>query len=125
MARTYQYDGMTGGTGTGLGNPTAFQVTLRAYNADNQDSAGVYDDNGNPSGSSLNNPGDGLRARTRYLGLQGSVVQTYFLYDGSQPVCEMNSSGSLTAVNDFGADGVWARHTLSSHAKESWCFVPT
>ncbi len=35
-------------------------------------------------------------------------------YDGSEPVCEMNSSGNLTAVNDFGADGVWARHTTTT-----------
>jgi len=43
-----------------------------------------------------------------------SGARTYFLYDGSQPVCEMNGSGNVTAVNDFGADGVWARHNLTT-----------
>ncbi len=38
-------------------------------------------------------------------------ARTYFVYDGSEPVCELNGSGTLIAVNDFGADGVWTRHT--------------
>jgi len=54
--------------------------------------------------------GDGLRAWKQ----NSSGARTYFLYDGSEPVCEMNGSGNLTAVNDFGADGVWARHTTTS-----------
>ena len=54
--------------------------------------------------------GDGQRAWKQ----NSSGARTYFLYDGSEPVCEMNSSGNLTAVNDFGADGVWARHTQTT-----------
>jgi hypothetical protein len=39
---------------------------------------------------------------------------TYFLYDGMQPVCELNSSGSLTAVNTFGANGLLSRRVSST-----------
>ena len=42
-----------------------------------------------------------------------SSVRTYFLYDGSQPVCELNSSGAVTAVNTFGANGLISRATIS------------
>jgi len=54
--------------------------------------------------------GDGQRAWKQ----NSAGARTYFLYDGSQPVCELNGSGTLVAVNDFGADGVWARHTTTS-----------
>ena len=54
--------------------------------------------------------GDGQRAWKE----NSAGARTYFLYDGSQPVCELNGSGTLVAVNDFGADGVWARHTTTS-----------
>jgi RHS repeat-associated protein len=36
------------------------------------------------------------------------------LYDGDAPVCELNSSGSVTATNTFGADGLLYRHAGSS-----------
>jgi RHS repeat-associated protein len=39
---------------------------------------------------------------------------TYFLYDGMEPVCELNSSGSLTAVNTFGANGLLSRRVSST-----------
>ncbi len=119
----------------GSGNITSFKGQAHTYNADNQDAANTYDGNGNPtvysasvySGQSVTfDPenrltrwgsvlacgynGDGQRAWKQ----NSSGGRTYFVYDGSQPVCEMNSSGSLTAVNDFGADGVWARHTTTT-----------
>jgi len=42
---------------------------------------------------------------------QGSGGRTYFLYDGSEPVCEMNGTGSVTATDTFGANGLLSRHT--------------
>jgi RHS repeat-associated protein len=48
--------------------------------------------------------GDGLRGWK-----QTSSGRTYFLYDGIVPVCEMNGSGSVTAVNVFGGDGLVGR----------------
>ncbi len=123
----FAYDG---GTATGPGNPTTFKGVARSYNADNQDAANAYDGDGNPTaygGQSLSfDPesrmtrygsllscgytGDGLRAWKQ----NPSGARTYFLYDGEEPVCEMDGNGNLTAVNDFGADGVWARHTTTS-----------
>ena len=41
------------------------------------------------------------------------TATTYFLYDGSEPVCELNSSGTVTAVNTFGATGLVSRTTLA------------
>jgi len=111
------------------GNPTTYRGATRGFNADNQDVGSGYDGNGNPTtyqgqgfvfdpenrmtqdGSVLScgYTGDGLRAWK-----QGSSGRTYFIYDGDQPVCEVNSAGTLTAVNDFGTNGVWARHEANS-----------
>ena len=52
--------------------------------------------------------GDGLRAwKNGYYG------KDYFLYDGMQPVCEMNSSGTVIATNTFGAAGVVSRYATT------------
>ncbi len=112
------------------GNATTLSNQGHAYNANNQDTANTYDGNGNPVGYggqsvrfdpenrltqvgsvlSCGYNGDGQRAWKQ----NSAGARTYFLYDGSQPVCELNGSGTLVAVNDFGADGVWARHTTTS-----------
>jgi RHS repeat-associated protein len=52
--------------------------------------------------------GDGLRGWK-----QNSGGKTYFLYDGEQAVCELSSSGAVTATDTFGADGLISRHTSS------------
>lgn len=49
---------------------------------------------------------DGLRAWK-----QSSAGTTYFLYDGDQPVCELNSSGTVTATNTFGVGDLLSRNT--------------
>lgn len=41
--------------------------------------------------------GDVLRAWR-----QSSSGRTYFLYDGADPVCELNAGGSVVATNTFG-----------------------
>ncbi len=126
-ARTYQYDGVMGGTSTGPGNTTLFNGASRTYNADNQTTSNTYDGNGNPttyqgtaltfdaesrmltSGTAQTNgyTGDGLRAWKQ----QGSsrTSRTYFLRDGLNPVFEYNSSGALTATNTWGANGLLSR----------------
>jgi RHS repeat-associated protein len=53
--------------------------------------------------------GDGLRAWKQ----NGAGVRTYFLYDGTEPVVEMDSTGAVTATNTFGAEGLLSRHTAA------------
>ncbi len=47
---------------------------------------------------------DGLRAWK-----QGTSGKTYFLYDGSVPVCELDGSGNVRATNTWGANGLLSR----------------
>ena len=53
--------------------------------------------------------GDGLRAWKQPPG----GARTYFLYDGEEPVVEMDGSGNVTAVNTFGPTGLLSRHTTT------------
>ena len=122
------YDGVTNGTTTGPGNPTQMRGNAHLFNSDNQDVQNKYDGNGNPAvykGNSLafdpenrmtaygsvlsaGYTDDGLRAWK-----QNSQGRTYFLYDGETSVCELSSSGSVTAVDTFGLGhrGLLSRHT--------------
>ena len=61
--------------------------------------------------------GDGLRAWKQ----TDAGTRTYYLYDGSQPVCELNSSGTVTAVNTFGATGLVSR-TLPTSGTTFYAF---
>jgi RHS repeat-associated protein len=114
------------------GNPATLRsVSTGSYNSDNQttSSSYAYDGNGNPttySGTSLTFDaenrmtsfgtvqssgynGDDLRAwKTNSSGT------TYYLYDGTHPICELNTSGAITAVNTFGACGLLSRYSGSS-----------
>ena len=56
------------------------------------------------STSSATYRADGLRAKKT----TGSGT-TYYLYDGGEPIIEMNSSGTVTALNVFAPDGLCAR----------------
>ena len=123
--------GYDGGTSGGPGNPTSFKGTANTFNSDNQVTGTGYAYNGNGSPTTYKGQaltfdpeqrmtgyngstqtdgydGDGLRAWK-----QAASVKTYFLYDGSEPVCEYNGSGTLTATSTFGADGLISRHTSS------------
>ncbi|HEV2473913.1 MAG TPA: RHS repeat-associated core domain-containing protein, partial [Chthonomonadales bacterium] len=99
------------------------------FNADNQNTADTFDGNGNPTtynGTTLTfDPenrmtayGTAMTAGYRADGLRAwksnSTTTTYFIYDGITPVCEVNGSGTVTACNTFGAEGLLARHTSSS-----------
>jgi len=117
----------------GAGNPTTLRGQAVGYNADNEltSAQGLYqyDNNGNPTtyaGVALTfNPGneptaiggaltagysaDGLRAWK--ANAQGT--KTYYIYDGSTPVCEM-SGGLPVAENTFGPTGLVSRTGLTA-----------
>ena len=125
----FAYDG---GTITGAGNPTSFKGATNTYNSDNQltNTGYTYDGEGNPTsykGNSLtfdandNLAGYGTALTNGYLssGLRAwkqnsSGTRTYFLYAGSTPVCELDSSGDILATNTFGASGLVSRHVGST-----------
>ena len=52
---------------------------------------------------------DGLRASKT----TGSGT-TYYLYDGGEPIIELNSAGTVTALNVFAPDGLVARQSGGS-----------
>jgi len=52
--------------------------------------------------------GDGMRASK-----SGVFGQSYFLYDGRQPVCELNGSGQVAATNTFGG-GIISRYVTTA-----------
>lgn len=119
--------GYTNGFGyDGAGNPTTWKGAGQGFNADNQSMASTYDGNGNPTtyrGQSL--AFDAENRLTQYGGVmqagytgddlrawkQTEAGRTYFLYDGTKPVCELNASGAVTAINTWGHFGVLSRHT--------------
>jgi len=126
---TFGYDG---GTSSGPGNPTSFKGMAIGFNSDNQimNSGYGYDGAGNPSTyksrtltfdpenrmtayGSLQTDGydlDNLRAWKQTSG----VSRTYFLYDSDRPVCEYDNTGTLTASNTFGVDGLVSRCPVNS-----------
>ena len=111
------------------GNSTTLRgVAMPAYNADNQYTGAqfVYDGNGNPTtysghaatydeesrlttllGDTHAYTADGLRASKQI----GTNARTYFLYDGDDPVCELDASGNIIATNTWGVSGLVARTT--------------
>jgi len=135
--KVYNYDQPSDsgpGVSTGPGNATHFDPYDQGYNSDNQLLNNVYygyDGNGNSTTfassalafdpeNRLTSYGtaqtdgysaDGLRA---WKQTGGSTTRTYFLYDGSQAVCEYDSTGALTASNVFGADGLISRRTAGA-----------
>ena len=108
----------------GAGNPTLFKGQSVSYNSDNQNSAVAYDGTGNPASNRgaqlafdaenrLTAYGSTLTAGYRADGLrawkQSALGRSYFLYDGQQPVCEVGSTGNVSAVTTFGVYGVVSR----------------
>jgi RHS repeat-associated protein len=114
------------------GNSTSFKGQSRIYNGQNQrtGSGFAYDSQGNPTtyggtsvaytpngqpiifGSvmSADYTSGGLRA-WKQNGVGSSGTRTYFLYDGTTPVVELDEYGDVVAVNTFGANGLLARRT--------------
>jgi len=103
------------------GNPTTFKGASQSFNDNNQRTADTCDGNGNATtykgstcsfdvenrltayGSALTCAyrGDGLRARKQ----PGGGSKTYFLYDGTAVVCELDSSGNVAAYSTERPDG--------------------
>lgn len=116
----------------GAGNPTSFKGVTQAFNIDNQQtspSTFAYDGDGNPTTyagtgctwdpeNHLTGFGASWTAGYRADGLRAwkstGGTTTYFLYDMGEPVIEMNSSGTITAVNVFAPDGLVARQQAGS-----------
>lgn len=107
-------------------NPTTFRGATLTFNSDNQNSAYTYDGAGNPTtyrGTGLAfdaenrmvSYGTALTAGYRGDGMRASKTTaagaTYFVYDGVEPVLEVNSAGTKTAVMTFGPAGALARTT--------------
>lgn len=112
------------------GNPTLFKGASLTYNKNNQhaDAGFGYDGNGNPTTyrgagmvfdqenrllsvgnlSSNTYRADGLRATNTSGG-----VTKYFLYDGIQPICELDAQGNVQSVATFGGGGLLAVNTSS------------
>ncbi|NUQ11433.1 MAG: RHS repeat-associated core domain-containing protein, partial [Gemmatimonadaceae bacterium] len=111
----------------GAGNALEFRDEAHTYNADNQlvgPGTYAYDGNGNPTtwggtaltwdvenrltayGSALTAGyrGDGLRAWK-----DDGTTRTYFLYDGINVLCELDSSGTVIASTTHGAHGLLSR----------------
>jgi len=119
---------------SGNGNATTFRNNATTYDADNQlksfngNNGFQYDGNGNPvkyQATSLNFDAQDnltlingrLSASYRSDGLRASKLdpssgnRQWFLYDGSELLCELDSTGNVTAWNLWGANGLAARET--------------
>ena len=64
------------------------------------------------TGATFGYTGDGLRAWKQTSG----GIRTYYLGDGSDPVCELTASGTVQAVNTFGATGLLSRRVTAGNA---------
>ena len=82
----------------GNGNPTTYAGNTLTFDVENRVTS---------IGSNLTSGyrSDGMRAWK-----QGSTGgKTYFLYDGGNPIVELDSSGNVANVNVFAPDGLVAR----------------
>ena len=138
-SNVFAYDS---GASPGAGNPTIFRGQgPNTFNANNQTTAVgfTYDGNGNPISykgvslafdpeNHLTSIGSALTAGYTAAGLrafkQSAAGTTYFLYDGDQPVLEMDGSGSVTAVNTWGTSGLLSRYATSSNLSTFYTFDP-
>ena len=113
------------------GSPTSFKGATKSYNSNNQQTGTdfIYDGNGNPttyagitltfdpenhlsaygSGLTAAYNGDGLRAWKQSAG-----ARTYFLYDATVPVIELDANGNVLATTSFAANGLSSRRTAST-----------
>jgi RHS repeat-associated protein len=123
--------GFTGDFGyDDVGNPTSFRGVTKAYNSNNQQTGTgfTYDSNGNPTaynGVSLTfDPenhvtSNGATLTAAYRGdklrawKQVSAGRTYFLYDGTKPILELDSNGTVVATNTFASGSLVSRRVSS------------
>ena len=118
QSRTYDYQNqLTGGTGLGSfeyderGNPTTFNgVSLSWDEQNNLTTVGSATSPTLTAGYSA----DGLRAWK-----DSGTSKTYFLYDGTTPILEMDDSGNALALNTLGANGLVSRWEQSKDSSTS------
>ncbi|HEY5838768.1 MAG TPA: RHS repeat-associated core domain-containing protein [Pyrinomonadaceae bacterium] len=113
------------------GNPTTFKGATKNYNSKNQQTGTgfSYDGNGNPTTyntlSLTFDPENGVTAfvsivTASYKGnglrawKQNATGRTYFLYDGINPIVELDASGAVNATSTIGSAGLVSRRTASS-----------
>jgi RHS repeat-associated protein len=82
-----------------VGNPTLYYGVALTFDPENRLTS---------VGSTLTAgyTGDDLRAWK-----ETAAGRTYFLYDGTLPVVELDATGAVTAVNTFGANGLLSRRS--------------
>jgi RHS repeat-associated protein len=122
---TFAYDGAE--------NPTTFRSSPgKTYNGDNQSSSSsyAYDGDGNPTtygGSSfvfdaenrLISVGSALTAGYDATNMRAwktdSIGTTFYLYadNSTSPICELNSSGTVTATNTYTLNGLVSRNSAA------------
>jgi RHS repeat-associated protein len=112
-------------------NLTTLRGSSAAFDQDNQNTVFSYDAAGNPTtyrnlsgnpvsltfdaenrltsfGSALQCGYNGFGLRTwKRTGTSGP--KTYFLYDGMQPIVELDATGAVTYINTFGPTGILCR----------------
>ncbi|HWA84172.1 MAG TPA: RHS repeat-associated core domain-containing protein, partial [Fimbriimonadaceae bacterium] len=102
--QSFNSDNQQTGTGfayDGNGSPTTYKGTTLTFDPENHLT-------GIGASWSATYRADGLRASKTASG-----TTTYYLYDGGEPVCEFNSSGTLIAYNVFAPDGLVARRKVA------------
>ena len=127
-----------------VGNPTTWKSVGQSFNSVNQNTQGgtlSFDHNGNPAGyqgtelnwdvnDNLYSFGNTLTAGYTSQGLrawkQTAAGRTYYLYNGSTPICELDSNGNVTAVNTWGTTGLLSRYTPGGSVDGNvfYCFDP-
>jgi SAM-dependent methyltransferase len=107
-ARTFNPNTQLTGTGFAWdlnGNPTSYQEVACTWDVEDRLTAtGTTFSAGYRGGS--------VRA---WKNAGGSTPKTYFLYDGTRPVVELDAAGGVTAVNTFGANGLLSRRAGMVH----------
>lgn len=67
---------------------------------------------------------DGLRA-TKTITVNGNVgAPTYFLYDGTRVLCELDASGNVTAAYGYGGAGLAQRYSAGTGLYTAYTFDP-
>jgi RHS repeat-associated protein len=121
---TYSYDG--------AGNLVHNRLSTWTFNDDDQINANssVYDGDGNPTTyyysqsydrenrvTSINTgfwAGYGPDGSRVWKSAGSSAPKTYFLYDGADPVAELDSTGAVTAIDVFAPDGLVGRKQVGA-----------
>ena len=122
-----------GNTYDGNGSPTTYNGLAYTYDAERRLTAIP-----GKASFSAGYRADGLRAwksaqQTAPLGQSHAATQTirytppvtYFLYDGSSIIAELDKNGAATAVNTWGPTGLLARQNVSAGTSSVYTYDPS